>query len=314
MAYIEEKKIGNGTFYYIVKAVRVGDKVKKIRMYAGKGDKTKSEIKEILKKKEPELEKAAREMLSSVDPLFGLLSDEEVKKLDVIRKRNEKKLKSMDELAWKNYYEWFLAQFTYDTNAIEGSTLTLQDTSLILFENIVPRGKSPMEINEVQNHKQAFDYTLSYKGNFTKRFVLEIHRRLMHNILWKAAGKLRNVDVYIRGVDVFPPPHTRVESDFKKIMQWYTKNKNKYNPVVIAAYFHSAFESIHPFRDGNGRTGRLIMNFMLRKEGFPMIDIKNKDKERYYDSLYKSQKFHNLRPLLEMIIDYLKEEDTRSSS
>ena len=102
-----------------------------------------------------------------------------------------------------------------------------------------------------------------------------------------------------------------VESEFKKLMKWHAKNKNRYHPVILAAYFHSAFESIHPFRDGNGRTGRLILNFMLRKYGFPMIDIKNKDKERYYKSLYESQKNHNLRPLAEMVIDYLKETDIR---
>lgn len=308
MTYHEKKKIGNNLFHYIVKTVRSGGKIKKIRIYAGKGEKTEKEMKDIIKRKEPELERKVKEFLSLKDPLMGLLSSQEEEMLDDIKGENKEKLGSMDKLAWKNYYEWFLAQFTYNTNAIEGSTLSLQDTSFILFENIVPKGKSPIEINEVQNHKQSFDYTLSYKGNFTKSFVLEVHRRLMHNILWKAAGKFRKVDVYIRGVDVLPPPHSIVLSEFKKLMQWYTKNRKRYSPIVAVAYFHSVFESIHPFRDGNGRTGRLIINFMLRQEGFPMIDIKNKDKERYYDSLYESEKNHNLRPLVEMIIDYLKEE------
>jgi Fic family protein len=245
-------------------------------------------------------------LLSSEDPLFGMLTEREKASLEAIRKDNLKKIRKMDKPAWKNYYEWFLANFTYDTNAIEGSTLSLQDTSLILFENIVPKGKSPREINEVQNHKQAFDYILEYKGNLTKRFTLEIHRKLMHNILWKAAGRFRDVNVYIRGVDMLPPPYHMVGDEFKKLMNWYTKNKRKYHPVVAAAHFHAAFESIHPFRDGNGRTGRLILNFMLRRDGFPMIDIKNRDKERYYTSLHEAQKNHNLRPLAEMLIDYLK--------
>jgi Fic family protein len=141
----------------------------------------------------------------------------------------------------------------------------------------------------------------------TKRFILNIHKKLMHNILWNAAGRLRDVDVYIRGVDMLPPPHFRVEEEFRKLMEWHNKNRRKYNTVITAAFFHSAFEAIHPFRDGNGRTGRLILNFMLRRAGLPMIDIKNRDRERYYKSLYEAQKKHNLRPLVELIIDYLKE-------
>ena len=311
MVYHEAKRIGKNTFHYIVKTLRLDGKIKKIRIYAGKGAKSKKEIDELIDRFTPQLEKKVKDLLSSKDSLFSLLSEKEEKLLEEIKSRNKEKLKKMDETGWKNYYEWFLAQFTYDTNAIEGSTLSLQDTSLILFENVVPKGKSPIEINEVQNHKQAFDYILEYKDNLTKKFILEIHKKLMHNILWKAAGKIREVDVYIRGVDILPPPHFKVEKEFDKLMAWYMKNRKKYNAVVLAAYFHSVFEAIHPFRDGNGRTGRLVLNFILRKNDFPMIDIKNKDKERYYKSLYESQKNHNLRPLVRMIIDYLKETNSK---
>lgn len=307
MAYHEEKKIGRNKFHYIVKTIRIGNRIKKVRIYAGKGEKNKKEVEALLRKYSPELEKRSRELLSSLGPLLGLITEKEEETLQKIRKGSRERLGKMDRLAWKNYYEWFLAQFTYNTNAIEGSTLTLQDTSLILFENVVPKGKSPREINEVQNHKEAFDFTLSYKGNLTKRFVLEVHKRLMHNILWKAAGKFRDVNVYIRGVDILPPPHSKVEEEFSRLIKWYARNRKKYNPVVVAAYFHCAFEGVHPFRDGNGRTGRLILNFMLRQSGLPMIDIKNRDKQRYYSSIYEFQKNRNLRPFVEMVIDCLKE-------
>ncbi len=307
MAYHEEKKIGNNKFHYIVKAFRLKGRIKKIRIYAGKGMKTKKEIKGLINSFSPVLEKRAKELLSREDPLMGILTEKENALLKSICENNEKKLRKMDKLAWKNYYEWFLTQFTYDTNAIEGSTLTLQDTNLILFENTVPKGKSPREINEVQNHKQAFDFIISHKEDITKKFVLEIHRRLMHNILWESAGRFRDVNVYIRGVDILPPPPSKIDNEFNRLMKWHMANKKKYHAVIASAYFHSVFEAIHPFRDGNGRTGRLILNFMLRQNGFPMIDIKNKDKERYYKALYESQKKQNLRPLVKMILDYLKE-------
>lgn len=306
MVYHEEKKIGKQRYHYIVKALRLDAKIKKLRVYAGKGDKSEREIKSLIRKHSKKLGERARKLLAAKDHLIFLLSEDEEKALENIKKENLKLLEKQDSLSWKNYYEWFLTSFTYNTNAIEGSTLSLQDTSFILFENQVPKGKTPREINEVQNHKEAFDFVLSYKGNLTKRTILEIHKRLMHNILWKDAGIFRKVDVYIRGVDILPPPPSKVDPEFKKLMRWYVSNKRKYHTVVTAAYVHSAFEAIHPFRDGNGRTGRLILNFMLRKNGYPMIDIKKSDKERYYKALYESQKNHNLRPLAEMIIDYLK--------
>ncbi len=89
-------------------------------------------------------------------------------------------------------------------------------------------------------------------------------------------------------------------------MNWYKRNKKKYHPVILASYFHATFESIHPFTDFNGRTGRLLLNFILLKNGFPAIDMKNKDKLKYYEALYKAQK-GNLKLLVSLVMKYLKE-------
>jgi len=92
----------------------------------------------------------------------------------------------------------------------------------------------------------------------------------------------------------------------KGLLHWYASNKKKYHPIVVAAYFHAAFESIHPFRDGNGRIGRLLLNYMLKQAGFPMVDIKYKDREKYYQSLQNVDK-GNLRPMAALIIRYLQD-------
>ena len=103
------------------------------------------------------------------------------------------KQKMKDSSVYENYYEHFVTEFTYDTNAIEGSTVTLQETALILFDKIVPEGKSIREISEVQNHKDAFDYMLAYKGDINRAFVLKLHKLLMHNILWKHSGRRKAI-------------------------------------------------------------------------------------------------------------------------
>jgi len=94
--------------------------------------------------------------------------------------------------------------------------------------------------------------------------------------------------------------------ELKKLMLWYGHNRRKYHPVVAAAYYHAAFESIHPFRDGNGRVGRLILNFMLKRDGYPMIDIKYKDRAAYYKAFQAYDK-GDLRPMVRLIAGDLKE-------
>ncbi len=296
-------------YYYAVENIRAGTaKWKKLRVYLGK-DLSRNEQKHLAKIKRKDLLKKVEKAKKESDPLLYLIPISELKILANIKVRYKKCIKETDKLQYENYYEKFVSEFTYDTNAIEGSTLTLNEISMILFDKIVPKGKSIREINEAQNHKDAFDFMLKHKDDINKRFVLQMHRLLMHNILWKYAGKFRDVQVYIRGVDLIPPPPQKIESEFKKLMFWYRRNKKKYHPVIVAAYMHHVFESIHPFRDGNGRIGRLLMNFILRKNGFPMINIKYKDRVDYYSALNHGNK-GNLKPLADLIIKYLKESDT----
>ena len=308
--YLEEQKKKSGLYFYIVENIRHDGRWKKVRVYLGK-DLNKKELKKLMKSKKAELMKRANEARKQSDPLFGLVSDEQKKKLDQIKESYLKtRQKIKDSSVYGNYYEHFVTEFTYDTNAIEGSTITLQETALILFDKVVPEGKSIKEISEVQNHKVAFDYMLAYKGDINRAFVLKLHNLLMHNILWRYAGVFRDMQVYVRGASFMPPKPQDVEKQFKQLMLWYRSNKKKYHPVIVAAYFHQVFESIHPFADGNGRVGRLLLNFTLRKNGLPMINIKNKEKAKYYDALEAGHKA-DLKPMVDLIIKYLEETEEK---
>lgn len=301
--YVESR--GKRKYHYLVENIRVGrDKWKKVKLYLGKGDLKSAEIKRLAEKNKGKLGSHVHQEKLKKDPLYSLLTEVQIKKAEEIKKKYRAFISGQDKQIFRNYYESFVTEFTYDTSAIEGSTVSLEETSMILFDRIAPAGKNVREIREIENHKDAFDYMINYAGDINKGFVLKLHKLLMHNILWKHSGVFRDVRVFVRGAGFIPPEPGIVEREFKNLMNWYRSNKRKYHPIIIAAHFHFVFESIHPFRDGNGRVGRLLLNFILRKNGYPMINIKTAEKSKYYHALSVGNK-GDLKPLAGLIYEYL---------
>lgn len=299
MVYTEIKEKNGKKYYYRVQNIREGNKFKKKRVYLGV-DLEKKE----LKNKEENADK-------ELSILSSLLTIEEIETLNRIKESFQKEPKaSLD-----NRYEFFVSLFTYDSTSIEGNTLSLEETSFLLFERIVPKSKSLREINETLNHKKAFDKMLSHKGDLTKDFICKLHDIIVENTLREELnsqmGCYRNVQVFIRGRDWMPPKPEEVPNEMKTLLSWYSKNKKKLHPLVVASYFHVAFETIHPFLDGNGRVGRLLMNFILHKNKYPMINIPNKTKFDYYEALYKVTIDGDLRPFIESMIKILQESKVR---
>ncbi len=299
MAYTEVKKVNAKKYYYRAKSLRDGKKITKKRVYLGV-----NLSKEELSKKEKD---ADRELML----LSSLLSEKEMKELEKIKNEHSKQPKGNLE----NRYEAFCSLFTYNSTAIEGNTLTLEETAQLLFENIVPSSKSLREINEAINHKEAFDFILKTREDISKKFILQLHKIVVKNTLkselQNQIGEYRGLQVYIRGVEWLPPKPEEVPAEMKMLLSRYSKNKKTLHPLIVAAYFHSAFEIIHPFVDGNGRVGRLLMNFILYKHKFPMINIPNAKKHNYYTCLQESQANGNLRPFIEFLMQLLKEEKVR---
>jgi len=293
MAYTEIKKKNEKRYFYRVKSFRNERNVGKKRIYLGV-DLEKSKLKEKEKQADKKL------MLLST-----LLSNKETKELEKIKKDHVLLKESKEKK-----YEAFVSLFTYDSTNIEGNTLTLQETSQLLFEGITPR-KSLREIKEAINHKEAFDFILGYKNDISKEFILKLHKLVAKDTLkpelTNQEGKYRTLQVYIRGVEWIPPKPKEVPRGMGSLLSWYAKNREKLHPLILAAYFHSAFETIHPFVDGNGRVGRLLMNFILHKNRYPMINIPNKEKHIYYKVLETSQVEGNLRPFVKFLLDLLKE-------
>lgn len=299
MVYTEVVARNNVRYFYRVVSVRKGSKVAKKRIYLGrnlKGGKLKT---------------AEKNADAELNILGGILSESDLKNLQAIKDEYG----SMPAVSYENRYESFCSMFTYNTNAIEGNTLTLRETAQLLFENIVPSSKPLREINETLNHKKAFDFILSYKGDITRGLILDLHKTIIKDTLKpdmaRLAGCFRDVQVYIRGVEWVPPPPDEVPREMKTLLAWYSTNKKKVHPLVVATYFHSGFEIIHPFVDGNGRVGRLLMNFILRKNGYPMINIPNARKNNYYVALQESQVNGNLKPLARFLLEQMQDTKIR---
>ncbi len=285
MPFTEIQERNGKKYYYRVQSIRKGKNISKKRAYLGVNlDKREK------RKKEQE---ADIELMI----LSTLLSPEQIKNLNKL-KRERSKLS----------YEAFISLFTYDSTNIEGNTFTLQETAQLLFEGVTPR-KTLREINEIINHKEAFDYLLRIKSEINRKLILKLHELVTKNTLKKEVegqlGKYREVQVYIRGVEWLPPKPKDVPSEMAQLLSWYTKKKNKLHPLILSAYFHVMFETIHPFVDGNGRVGRLLMNFILHKNGFPMVNIPHKMKFKYYEVLEKAQVKGDLRPFVEFLYGLL---------
>ena len=251
MTYTEIKEKNSRKYYYRVKSVKVKGKVTKERIYLGV-NLTKGE----LDKKEKEADKKLN--------IFGVvLTKDEEGFLEKIKRDFLKEPKEN----YENRYEVFCSLFTHDSTGIEGNTLTFSETSHLLFEGIVPKAKLLREVHEVLNHKKAFDYMLEYSGDLTKDFILDLHRLVVANTLREdlipQIGRYRTVQNFI-GRSI-PPNPREVPKLMANLLRWYSNNKGKLHPLVLASHFHAEFEKIHPFVDGNGRVGRLIMNFILHK-------------------------------------------------
>ncbi len=290
VAFTEKRERNGRTYYYRTVSVRDGDSVGKVRKYLGV-DLGPEALKE-----------AEREADIELGILAALLSVEELEFLEELHKAHADQPSSTKE----NRYEAFVSMFTNDSTAIEGNTLTLRETASLLFDGITP-AKNLREVNEVLNHKRAFDHILEHEDDVTREFILNLHRLVVKDTLdddlEDQVGAWRTVQVYIRGVEWVPPSPVDVPQDIASLLSWYAKNREMVHPLVLATYFHVGFETVHPFVDGNGRVGRLLMNFILHRNGLPMVNIPNAQRNRYYDVLHEAQMKGNLRPFIGFLLE-----------
>lgn len=181
-------------------------------------------------------------------------------------------------------------EYTYESNRIEGNTLTLRETDLVINKGLTVGGKSMREHLEAINHKDAIDYIKEIAQStieLSEKVVKDIHALILRGIDKEKAGTYRRVPVMISGARHIPPQPYLIEKLMEEYFEFYETHKNTLHPVILSAEMHERLVSIHPFIDGNGRTSRLVMNLLLIRNGYPIANIKGDTESRlqYYEAL-----------------------------
>ena len=225
-------------------------------------------------------------------------------------------LKPLNKTQLEKMREYFMLNYTFESNLIEGNTLTLQETHLVVNEGLTISGKSMKEHLEAVNHYEAIDFIMDLVKNkepFTQRILKEIHYLILKGIDRANAGVYRKVPVIISGSAHKPPQPYLIDKQMEDVFVFYNANKNKMHPVILASEMHQKIVTVHPFIDGNGRTCRLIMNLILLQNGYTIANLKGNNKARitYYKALENIQTknstidFHSL--IINTTIDSLQE-------
>lgn len=212
-------------------------------------------------------------------------------------------IEAMPEPVRINYEEAFSVEYTHNSTAIEGNTLSLMETKLILEDKLSVGGKELREIYEVVNHNKAFNYVQKCVAEgrpLDEVIVKDIHELLMENIF--QGGIYRNVDVRITGAAHRPPSPNQMYIDVKSFYACMPY-KTDINPIELAAWTHAEFVRIHPFADGNGRTSRLIMNYQLMAYDFLPVSVPKESRLIYFDALESYAIAGNIAEFADMIAD-----------
>lgn len=194
---------------------------------------------------------------------------------------------TLHEVTVESYNDAFEVEFTHNSTAIEGNTLTLMETKVVLEDGISIGGKALREIYEVVNHKKAFRYVkqcIKEGHPLDEKIVKDIHALVMQNII--VGGIYRNEEIVISGASHTPPARNEMYIQIKNFFA-DLKYKKDLNPIELAAWTHAEFVRIHSFQDGNGRTSRLIMNYQLMSCGFLPVSIAKENRLDYYNVLDK---------------------------
>src|SRR3989338_7050411 len=208
-----------------------------------------------------------------LDPRLRKRLDEKLAKLNALR--------PLDPAQIEKLREQLEVEMTYNSNAIEGNSLTLRETFLVLEEGMTIKGKPLKDHLEVKDHKEALDFLYDLvsgqNSTFSEHMIRQFHHLVTRETEKEWAGKYRTGSVMITGASHVPPDAIDIQQKMNQLIVWYRQHRQKLHPVELAALLHHTFVAIHPFFYGNGRTGRLIMNILLMRAGYPLAIILKND-------------------------------------
>ena len=254
---IRKRIKGKKKYYYLEHSIRKGNRILKKEKYLGT--------------------KIPKDIGKIKEEFIKELKSDLYKKLEKIKKHFQAEWKKLPKSVQEKEKEEISIAFTYNTNAIEGSTITLEEVREIIHNKIAPN-KPLIDVKETESHNTVFLQMLSKKEKITNSLLLRWHREIFGETKSDIAGQFR--EYLVRVGSYTAPDWQDVKPLMKKLIEFIAKSK--LNPVELSARAHYRFESIHPFGDGNGRIGRLLMNHILWYLGYPMLIVEYKKRKSYY--------------------------------
>jgi len=297
MVYLVESKRGAKSYFYLVENIKLADgKRKQFRKYLGPARPSDSRIEIIGSQFKQEIEEKKKLLFG-----YHYLFPEEITRIDKINSEFKERYNRLNPTEKEQFEQNFVNVFVYNSNSIEGSTLTPKEVELLLQEDIAPN--KPMEdVLEAKNAQKTLAFTRQAKEELNQEFLLKIHEIYFKDTKPYIAGKFKTKDNMVRGATFKTSSARYVLTDMKLYFEEYKKLKKKLHPLELAAWVHWKLERIHPFQDGNGRIGRVIMNYILHKGNYAMIDIKTKEKLKYFKVMQKSDKENSAEQLTRLLV------------
>lgn len=271
MATIIKRNVNGKEYYFLSYSYREGKKVLKIEKYLGA-------------KVPPD-----DDLVKSWDDFsYEIVRKRWIPIIQKITQKYQKRLNSMPLSIRAKELRNFGIRFTHHSTKIEGSNLSLRDVQIVVDNGILPKNKNVADVIETKAHMKLYEDMIATTKKLSTELICKWHKELFQLTDHNTAGIIRNYPVSIKGSNT-SLPMSKIEIDMllKDLFDWY-KNSGKLHPVFVASVMHYRFVSIHPFGDGNGRLTRLITNYILHKNDYPMFDIDAKIRYQYYNALEKA--------------------------
>jgi Fic family protein len=302
MVYIYKKTIGEKIYYYLRASLRKNNKTitKDIKYLGSDVSSLKDNLKNIPAKYSDQIRKTYKTINKFVEANHYLektkalklkkdifLSKEDLENIEACKLHWNLHFKKEDNLTKEETMKNFIIEFAFNTASIEGNTITLKQAQNLLQDNLTPKNKTLREIYDLQNTEKVFNKLYeNTKPELSHELICQIHDELLENIDSRKGYRIADVRVFKANFKSTPAPY--VKADMELLLKWHSKNKETMHPFVLATIFHHKFEKIHPFMDGNGRTGRIILNYILLKNNHPPLIIKRKNRTQYLENLRKA--------------------------
>lgn len=282
MAFVSKKIIAGKERYYLEKSVRINGKIRKYSLYLKDYHGTKKiPAKSLLKLEERIKNDVLNAAIASYRHNY-IFTEAALRTIEELRLYYQNLIKKFTVAQLNDLLDRFTVNFTYESNAIEGNSLTLKDVTFIIKEGKILPGKDLREVYETLNTRKALEWLFKTKPKVSEKNILYLHKLVVENT--GVAIGYKQFPNFLLGRRVETTPPEKVKEEMQKLLQWYEANTTMH-PLQRTALFHGKMEKIHPFEDGNGRVGRLLINLMFLAEGYPPLIIRKTQRVSYFHAL-----------------------------